>query len=60
MGNEMPQDAPDTFLAALEMAKRQLLRIYLSETEKLYLQPRFDDIEGAMGRLEGLEEHEYA
>ncbi|MEO0815479.1 MAG: segregation/condensation protein A, partial [Myxococcota bacterium] len=49
-----------TFLAALEMAKRQLLRIYLSETEKLYLQPRFDDIEGAMGRLEGLEEHEYA
>ncbi|MEO1483768.1 MAG: segregation/condensation protein A [Myxococcota bacterium] len=49
-----------TFLACLEMGKRQLLRLYLSETETLYLQPRFDDIELAMGRLEGLDEHEYA
>ncbi|MEM6533294.1 MAG: segregation/condensation protein A, partial [Myxococcota bacterium] len=53
-------DVVVTFLACLEMGKRQLLKLYLSENETLYLQPRFDDIEVAMGRLEGLDEHEYA
>ncbi len=53
-------DVVVSFLACLEMAKRQLLRLYLSENDTLYLHPRFEDIEAAMSRLEGLEEHEYA
>ncbi|MEO0593499.1 MAG: segregation/condensation protein A [Myxococcota bacterium] len=49
-----------TFLAVLEMAKRQLLRVYVSEGDHLYVRARFDDIDTAMGQLDGLDEEEYA
>lgn len=49
-----------TFLAVLEMAKRALLRVYISQNDTLYLCGRFDDVNQALSELDGLSEDEYA
>ena len=45
-----------TFLAVLEMAKLRLVSIYQSETEELYLHPRFENAHTALGRLSALDD----
>jgi segregation and condensation protein A len=49
-----------TFLAVLEMTRLKLVRVYESDAGQLYLHPRFAAPEVAVGRIAGVDEHQYA
>lgn len=49
-----------TFLAVLEMTRLKLLRVYESDDGVLYLRARFDSVDVAYDRIDGVGESDYA